>query len=75
MDNNHGYIETTQNNTESMAVDNTHLFPVERTDGYYEGWFSKSFLIESTMPLVSKPYGQVWVSPFSQKTFDGFWFV
>ena len=68
MDNNHSY-----SNTENMEVDNTHLFPVERTDGYYEGGFSKSFLIESTMPWVS--YGQAWLSLCSKKTFDRFWFV
>ena len=36
MDNDHGY-----QNTEKMEVDDTPLFPIQRPDGYYEGWFSK----------------------------------
>ena len=37
MDNNHAY-----QNTEKMEIDDIPMFPIERPDGYYEGWFSKS---------------------------------
>ena len=35
MENNHGY-----ENTETLEIDDTPIFPIERPNGYYEGGFS-----------------------------------
>ena len=45
MDNNHGY-----ENTETMQIDDTPIFPIERPNGYYEGGFSNyCFEIQSCL--------------------------
>ena len=53
MDNNHGGTDDNHGyqNTENMEVDNTPLFPVERPDGYHEGWFSNTLQKESLILL------------------------